>query len=282
MIDETNSTPNVAHEMSSIGKLLAFLWVALKHPITGVLAAILVGVVTYFLSRTTKEPVFIVSPPELMAQSTREQKQLKIFWEDKEIQNAASVEIAFWNAGSQFIDSHDISSTEPIRIIPSEKVTILAVNLLGSSRPSLAFDYTKEIDSGEFESAVITIRGDEALEHFDGAIFHLLYSGKLDTKWKVIGRVKGSFVGFQEKDWTRSHRQLRPHQGAYSLAALSFVLAGSIFFTISGIRRHADSHSHMRWAIIVVLWGYFLFAAVFLFVTEYYYLLAPAWVSSQH
>src|SRR5216684_2807288 len=130
------------------------LWRLVLHPITGVTVAIAVGFITYYLSKSTKDPVFVVSPSELVAQTVNGEGSLKILWEDKEIQNAASVKVALWNDGSQYIDKNDISVAEPIRIESSEKVKILSVNQLAGSRQTLKFASRKDVDSRGFESAV--------------------------------------------------------------------------------------------------------------------------------
>ena len=188
---------------TTVNKALRYTWTFIKHPLTILVIGILVTLSVYLLSRKEKEPVFTISPPDLVAQTVPGEEKLKIFWENKEIQNAASVKVAIWNDGSQFIDKNDFASTEPMRIVPSEKVTILAVQMLKTSRPNLRFDTTIETSPDGIGTVLIKIKGDEALEHFDGALFHILFSGSPNIKWKVIGRIKGAPKGFQSKDWAK-------------------------------------------------------------------------------
>jgi len=87
-----------------LNEVLRYIWAFIKHPLTILAIGILVALSIYLLSRKEKEPVFTISPPDLVAQTVPGEEKLKIIWENKEIQNAASVKVAIWNDGSQFID----------------------------------------------------------------------------------------------------------------------------------------------------------------------------------
>lgn len=249
---------------------------ALAIGIIGIILSI-ISISIAITSRTTKEPVFIVSPSELIAQSVNGEEKLKIFWDDKEIKNVASVKIGIWNNGYRFIDKNDVSSTTPIRIKPLEKSDILAVQILKTSRPTLEFDTNIEKDADSIESVVIKIKGDEALERFDGALFHVLFSGSKECTWKVIGRIKGVPKGFQPKDWAKVHRSRNLKWWFPAVPVL--MLFAVIFILISEISLARRKERKIRWLYLLVMGGNALFFVAYWILTEYSYLLAPSWLS---
>jgi hypothetical protein len=263
--------------LTRFGKVMLVVWKVATHPVMGLVVAIAVGFSTYFLSKSTKEPVFTVSPTELVAQTVNGEGNLKILWQDKEIQNAASVKIAFWNQGSQYIDRNDISTTEPLRFQSTEKVQILSVSQLASSRAAVKFSWHKEIDGQGGESAVLNIEGDEALERFDGAAFHILFSGPLNSAWIVAGRIKGVPEGFSKKDWSKI--QPPEHTERRKLIIIAIILGlftvGLISFEIySAIRWHHP----LRWWRFAAMLLYSLVLIGASFSSNIGYLFVPHWL----
>lgn len=213
-----------------------------------------------------------------------EEEKLRILWEDNEIQNVATVKIGIWNRGSHFIDNSDISSTNPIRIKPLEKVDILAVQVLKTSRPTLNFDSKVETDADGIETILLKIKGDEALEKFDGGLFHVLFSDQREVIWKVIGRIKGVPKGFQEKDWEKVHKakkaQLSPN--IIFPVAIAFFFCSFIFsvnMTIKDIRKAKGRKDAIREFFFSALIFVPLLAFLSFFIREYYYYLSkPPWL----
>lgn len=221
----------------------------------------------------------MVSPAELVAETVKGEEQLKILWNDHAIQNAASVQVAFWNNGSQFIDTSDIPPDDPIKIVADASVKILAVSPLSSSRNSLFFDSHTATDANGADSAVIGIRGNEALEHFDGAVFQILYSGPLDTHWRVTGRVKGAAQGFRLRDWNRAHN---PRQSAtakwWSIAGLLFVILAYGALVVREIQMARKRNRRIRALPVCIGLVYTLVVAATLGM-NYLYVLAPSWLN---
>ena len=264
------------YTLTPLGRALHALWRTATHPVTALIVAIGVGLGTYFLSKSTKEPVFIVSPPELVAQTVNGEGNLKILWQEKEIKNAASVKVAFWNHGSQYIDKNDISTADPIRLQSSESVRILSVSQLASSRSTLKFTWQKELDSTGGESAVLNLEGDEALERFDGAAFHVLFSGPLGSLWTVTGRIKGAPAGFAKKDWSK----VQPPEPAKrrTIIILTCFVVG-FFLIILGYEIYSAVRSHrFRWWRVAFALLYCLVLVLLSFKENWGYLFAPHWL----
>lgn len=278
MTDVGDDEPRLGgYRLAPVGKAMRVVWKVATHPVTGLIAAIAVGFGTYFLSKSTKEPVFIVSPPELVAQTVNGEANLRILWQDKEIQNAASVKIAFWNHGSQYIDKNDISTTDPIRLQCSEKVKILSVNQLAGSRGTMKFNWHKEIDGRGGESAVLAIEGDEALERFDGAAFHVLFSGPLNSQWIVAGRIKGVPGGFVKKEWSK----VQPPEPTERRKLITIIVIFAfmlVVFIAYEIYSAITSHHSLRWWRLAFMLFYCLMMPATAFSSNVGYLFAPHWL----
>jgi hypothetical protein len=262
------------YRLTRLGTAVLAVWKIATHPVMGLVVAIAVGFGTYFLSKSTKEPVFAVSPAELVAQTVNGEGNLKVLWQDKEIPNAASVKIAFWNQGSQYIDRNDISTTEPLRFQSAEKVKILSVSQLASSRSAVKFSWQKQIDGQGGESAVLSIEGDEALERFDGAAFHILFSGPLTSTWIVVGRIKGVPEGFSKKDWSKVQPP-EPTQRRVIMALITILVFSLILSITYEIYRARKWHHPLRWWRLVGMCLYSLVMLGALFSQNLGYLFAP-------
>jgi hypothetical protein len=266
----------IDQHQTTLNKVLKHTWAFIKHPVTILVIGILVALLLYLLSRKEKEPVFTVSPPDLVAQTVPAENKLKIIWENKEIQNAASVKVGIWNNGSQFIDANDFASTEPMRIVPSEAVSILAVQTPKTSRPNLRFDTTIETTPDGIRTILIKIKGDEALEKFDGALFHILFSGSQNIKWKVIGRIKGAAKGFQPKDWAKIHSIHYP-PNIWAIILFVCLSLGLPFSILVIADRHQRQHLYDWIAVILIIGGleFFFLSIVF---NAFSYKFVPLWL----
>jgi hypothetical protein len=176
------------------------------------------------------------------------------------------------------MDKSDFISSDPVRVIPSEKVNILAVQVLKTSRPSLRFDINVGKNAGNIECIMIDIKGDEALEKFDGGLFHILFSGSKETNWKVVGRVKGAKEGFQAVSWRNLHRIQYPPRLWVLILPPFAALAFTIFVTFSTLRDIKKRGKRIEWPGFVLgnllIWG-ILMALV---IKECQYLSAPLWL----
>ena len=277
--DLENPSPPALHNQSRLKRIIRWLWALAKHPITALVAAIAVGFTTYFLSKSAKSPVFAVSPPELVAQKVNGEGNLKIFWEDKEISNVASVKIALWNEGSQYIDKNDVSTSDPIRIKSAAKVKILSVNQVASSRDTLKFNWQKDVDANGSESAVISVVGDEALERLDGALFHVLFSGQLDSPWAVTGRIKGAPSGFQQKKWSRVRAPEPKERWAYASVFLLAVLVLSAYLIYGWRSKKLTGKAAIDWGMVGPLGVQVLLFGALAIYQYYGYLFAPTWLN---
>ena len=273
-IKKGSEQPTTEEPLVQIPRLL---WKVFTHPFTAIVVAVILAIVVYILTTAEREPVFTISPPELIAQTMSGQEKLKILWDNKQLQNVSSTKIAIWNKGSRYIDKEDISSTDPIRIEPLEKVDILAIQVLKTSRPTLRFSSIIESDTENLESVLIGIEGDEALEKWDGALFHILYSGSIECGWRVKGRIKGAPEGFRQTAWERIRRpKIYPWHHVMTIFYF-LVLIFSIGYVVKGPKTVGWLDSGM--IINYILWLIIAGMILLNLIQNYSYLMTPSWLS---
>lgn len=198
-----------------------------KALIIGIVGLIIgiVGVSAGFffgLNRERKEPVYSVSSSEIILEALKEEENLKIFWEDKQIETISLVRVAIANRGRIFIDKDDI--LEPIKIKPNKFVDILKVRIPEGrkSRDELNFNTQIKQDKDGIQSIMVTINGNELLESKDGAIFYIMYEGSQICEWEVTSRIKGASRGFRRV----SHELLAKKRSlAFSLILILILIA---------------------------------------------------------
>ncbi len=182
-------------------------WNFLKHPITSLVIGIigvLLAVLFYFLSLKEIKPRYAVSEPELIAEQTLDTPKLKLLWDDIEIKDISSAKIAIWNSGWQYLDDSSISNTDPIRVLIPEGVTVLSSSFIQTSRDKLRFKTSIKTSAKNEQYILIEIDGDEALEHNDGGVLKILFTGKSTKSFVIDGRIKGSKEGFVKTAWSQT------------------------------------------------------------------------------
>ncbi len=177
----------------------------LGNPIVGIVIGILITAgFFYWVERKEVEPTYAITVPELLASQTNDAPNLKLYWDDEEIEDIFSVKIVFWNAGREYLDKDSISDTDPLRIQVPSGINILYAEFIQTSRDNLVLSTTiKQLDNDTTE-IIIDIVGDEALERKDGGILKILFTGAMEEdEFQVIGRIKGS-SGIKQQEWPNS------------------------------------------------------------------------------
>jgi len=247
----------------SIAKRNKWIWAFLGYFIG--LLGILATIISVVVIRERKEPVYSVSPTSLVAKTVPEEERLKIYWDSTEIQSVSLVKIAIWNKGRRTIDQSDF--IKPLRIKPSENVNILATETLRTSRSTLEFIRKIEEDEDSIESVVILVEGNEVLEHGDGGIFHILYSGSEDCEWQLDTRIKG----VQEIPKISSEKLEFKPNWSNIIAFIFFIVFIICRFTSAAIRHKRKAYKKINWIACIVgvtflaLFAYMLRKEVLLF-----------------
>jgi len=223
---------------SSINAGITAAWNRLLHflqnPFVNLVVGVLITVVFfYFVERKEIDTRYAIDNVELIAAQTLDAPELELFWDKEKINDISSVKIAFWNSGKQFLSTENISKTNPIRIIVPKGVRILFAEVIETSRPTLRFSTTYSQEKISSDGILINILDDEALEHMDGGIVKILFTGAPESDFYVTGRILGNTNGFEKSKWGSSDSWLQ------TLALIMIFVQGIALFNL--YRKAKDS-----------------------------------------
>ena len=168
------------------------------------LAAISLFAGLYFANKEAS-PSYAVDENYLFAEIKEEVPELKVLWNGQPIQNFYSSRVAIWNAGNDFIDSRQLYSKDPIRIIIPPSINLLSQKIDRKSRMDLAVSTLTTELNGQTIIQVNLGEG-EALEVGDGFSIKLYFTSDSPTDFEVKGRIKGLPDGFSFEDWDQFFR----------------------------------------------------------------------------
>ena len=239
--------------------------------------------------RSSIEPMYAVGWHDLVAATSDKAPKLSIAWDGKEYPNVYTAKVAIWNQGRQFLDKTLISTTDPIRLVYPDGITVLSAEISFTSRSSLNLK-ARIATYEEQDVVVVEIVGDDALEHHDGAVLNVTYTrsesvaafgevrGPLpdgQADFEVKGRIKGSVGGFRRIPIRDATRPRWLNLAAAAVFILHFLVIGLV-----GVRASREPAKPLELVLGVV--G-FLFSAGLFFFTSYTYFSAsidwPTWVS---
>ena len=177
-------------------KLISKIYAFIKHPLVTLAIGIIIPLVISLVGTAKKLPRYYFSQPRLIADSIEPQDSLKIYWNNKFIQNLYYVDFTFWNNGRKYIDAVEFIESNPIHVYNTGDITILSVNQINISREEIQF--RSEIADTINSSFNLHMNNDETLEYNDGATFHIIYTMASLGNWNLSGRIKGFPNGIEQ------------------------------------------------------------------------------------
>jgi len=152
---------------------------------------IIIGIIA-LVNRKTRKPVYSKSDEYDIVDRMEEGNNLKLIWNNNEINNIRVVNISFWNRGKKIIRKNDISDTEPIEIFCiNENVRILKYFISKISRASIILNIVNDKNYLK-----ININNNEALEYKDGFEIVIYYTRgndeinkAINDDWRIKGRI---------------------------------------------------------------------------------------------
>lgn len=202
--------------LRSIAKLLS-------SPVAGLVITTLIAVVLYFMAEKEVAPKYSITRSQTLAEIVKEEPKLQIFWDGKFVPNVRSVQIAIWNAGSQYLDVAAISKTDPIAIHGPNGAYVLYAKVISTSRPALKVSLSEEKDLAH-DLIKVDFPGDEALEKNDGFVARVVYSAALPGDFYVSGRIKGAKQGLERVSWETVASKDLPSYIMYVFVGLMIVV----------------------------------------------------------
>lgn len=157
------------------------------------LSFLLGSIVTYIFykrSITKPEPCYAINNRILIA-NTKMQfgKNLKVLYEDREIEKLCSTKIIFWNDGKKTICGCDIVEKEPLRFVFDKKnVQILKASIIQKTRSAINPQVSINPNIPEVSLSF------DFLDYDDGVVIEILHtdlSNDIEVKGTIIGIPEG-------------------------------------------------------------------------------------------
>lgn len=252
-------TNNQSTRVANISQIWNRLTSYLQNPFINLIVGVIITALFFYLvERKEIDAKYAVDNTELIAAQTLDAPELELFWDKEKINDISSVKIAFWNSGKQFLSTENISKTNPIRIIIPKGVRVLFAEVIETSRPTLRFSTTYNQETLSSDGVIINILDDEAMEHMDGGVVKILFTGKPESGFYVTGRILGNANGFMKSRWKS------PDSWNVILSLVASLFQGIL--TLSVVRR--EQRRSMRITLIffsVVMLSGFLLGSIYSF-----------------
>ena len=140
----------------------------------------------YRKSIRAKEPMYAMRSENLIRDNISRMTGLKILYNDINIVNLTTTNIAFWNRGAETIDSRDRVESNPLRIGASQEVKILDAKIILENNPSSRMHISLEADGS---SAYVFF---DYLDKGHGGIIQVIHTGLSSSDLSLIGDIKGA------------------------------------------------------------------------------------------
>ena len=142
------------------------------------------AIILYIKNRQKQKMLYSFETNVLISNFASKYRDIKIFHNEKEIENLFVAKIYLWNAGNKVINCNDIATREPVCIQMHENLDVLNCEIISMSNSV----NNAEIDT---TSERINLKFDYFAKN-DGVIIQVLYTGKVDDirKLRVAGIVK--------------------------------------------------------------------------------------------
>jgi hypothetical protein len=220
-----------------------------------VITALLLPAITSFMWGALHQSYFTIGNHQEIVNTQLAPNRLRVTWDGRQVPVIFAKKVALWNSSSVLIDQSTISETQPLKIVPSEPVKILGVEMAGVSQESILFKKRIERDEKLNRDVIlITIAGNNALEKNDGGIFQIFYSAEKPVDFTVQARIKGLPRGFVYYPY-QFFLELKKINNLYQ-GNLIFILAISISLSVLGkiaIERINDSLGDSLFVIGLVI-----------------------------
>ena len=163
----------------------------LSNPYVGLVALLVsvvglgFGVYAYYASEQFRQLKYAVSPERSVLIDSAKASDFEIKFRGTPVTtDVTSVSITLWNAGNQSI--RNVNILEPITITIGDGVHILEAKIIRSSRDiaGISLDNSKNMNG-------VVLPNWKILEHEDGAVIQIIYSGSSEEIVAVDGAIEG-------------------------------------------------------------------------------------------
>ncbi|RJX41044.1 hypothetical protein D3P09_03260 [Paenibacillus pinisoli] len=218
--------------------------------IIGVIGIIL-SVYFYRKSLNRPRPAYQMASMRVIEEVSDSNGNIEIMFNGSKVDRVVKTQVAFWNAGSNTINSHDIVERDPIIIMYSEDSKILNYNIISISRSVNLFRAIINENSNQVE---VTF---DFLDPSDGAIIEIIHN---DNKLfpRVTGTIKGNMKGITDYGklayplLNRGKRKIGSDFYAASSIMMMSIYLGLMYFFPDEIRSNPNTSAVI---LIISLFG---------------------------
>lgn len=146
-------------------------------------------------------------------------KEVKVYYDDKPLENLTMSEILIWNNGNQTIKREDIVQLNPLRVEVTKGHAILKVQLEHPTRKEIAF----KAQPHEEDQIQLLLTFD-FLDQNDGVRFQILHTDQQKTP-KIAGTITGIPSGLEDRGWLMG---LRNYKTYVKLLRWTLLVLGSL------------------------------------------------------
>jgi hypothetical protein len=169
---------------------MAEWWVTNWGNVIGVVGTVLTAIGLYlsFKGWKLKRPTYVICSNNIFAglEHTIPEVEVKFPGYGSPVKALTVTKIAFWNAGTETINRQDVVKDNPLSLRAKAGVAILSVSVLERTLP---FNKLECGLNRERTEATITF---DYLDHNDGALIQIFYSGTANDDIQLEGTIKGS------------------------------------------------------------------------------------------
>lgn len=162
------------------------------NPLLGILsfaatlASAILAIFFYFKAKRAKKPCYAKRSVNIVKDLVSKFESLEILYDGQKIENLTITKVAFWNAGSDTMDNHDIASADPIVIQVSNGCRILKAQKIYEKNSANKLELKTSTKESQF------LIDFEYIDRGEGAIFQLFHTGTSNQDVKVLGTIKGA------------------------------------------------------------------------------------------
>lgn len=160
--------------------------VGLSIGIAGILIGVIASYYFYRKSVRIKEPCWAIRTNNLIQGYSAQLDNLRVLYQDVNIENLTISKILFWNDGIETIDRGDIETANHLRIFSLDGVELLDAKVLTTNNQSCQFTVNLSSDK---TNALLNF---DYLDKKQGAVIQIVHTGTSSKDLNVAGDIKGA------------------------------------------------------------------------------------------
>jgi hypothetical protein len=198
----------------------------------GIVVSIIVAYYFYRKSLRIKEPCWAIRSNNLVQGYSAQLEDLKIRYNNVNVENLTISRILFWNNGAQTIDKVDLDTVNHLRINCIGGIKLLDVKILTTNNQSCQF--TAAIDNNKTNALLYF----DYLDKNQGAIIQIVHSGMSSKDLTILGDIKGGKTivnKYATPTWVRMVDRISISRRLRQRIISAFAVFSGVYFILGGI-----------------------------------------------